>query len=109
MLSRLPFILILLPLLFQLILGTKAIYKSTSLKFSTISWISFIAQLVFSFLAIYIVNYNFSKYFEEHPNVTRCGMPFLGFIMATLFFIVVLIVIIIIQFLIKKWRDKQLR
>ncbi|MBS7253373.1 hypothetical protein [Flavobacterium branchiicola] len=109
MLSRLPFILILLPLLFQLIIGTKAIFRSNSLKFGTISGISFISQLVFSFVAVYIVNYNFSKYFEEHPNATKCGMPFLGFIMATLFFIVVLIVVIIIQFLIKKWSDKKLR
>lgn len=109
MLNILPTLLIILPVLSQLIFGAISIYKPTSLKFSTISWLNFIIQLTFSFVAIYIVNYNFSKYFEEHPNVTKCGMPFLSFIMATMFFIVVLIVIIIIQFLTKKWRDKQLR
>lgn len=102
MLELLPFILLLLPILFQLILGTKTIYKPASIKFSSASWISFISYILFAFISYYIVNYNFSKRYEQYPNPIRCGMPLLGIVMASFFLLFILILIIVIQFLIKR-------
>jgi hypothetical protein len=102
-------ILVILPILFQLIVGSKTIFfkNSTKLKFGKISLISFISQIIFSIAAIYIANYNLSKYFDEHPNSTRCGMPFFGVLMSIIFFIIVLCIIILLQFFIKILKERK--
>ncbi|RYJ36536.1 hypothetical protein NU08_4467 [Flavobacterium anhuiense] len=107
MLEILPLILLALPVLFQLILGTKTIYKPASLKFSSASWISFVSFILFSFIAYYIVDYNFSKQYEQYPNPIRCGMPLLGIVMASLFLLFILILIIVSQFLIKRRKESR--
>ncbi|KFF11722.1 hypothetical protein [Flavobacterium hydatis] len=111
MLNIAPLILIILPVLFQLIVGTKVIFdkKPTKLKFGRISLMSFIFQMIFSVAAIFIANYNLSKYFDQHPNTTRCGMPFLGVIFGVALLFIVLCFIIFLQFLIKKWRERKVK
>ncbi|MBF4519301.1 hypothetical protein IRZ71_23385 [Flavobacterium sp. ANB] len=106
MLGILYLIVIILPILFQFVYGRKAIYKTTSMKFGTISLISFAAQIIFSIIYFYIANYNFSKHFEEHPNETKCGMPLLAALVSLAFLIVVLIVLIIIQYFVNRYRKK---
>lgn len=109
MLNIAPLILIILPVLFQLIVGSKIIFdkKTTKLNFRKISSISFISQIIFSIAAVFIANYNLSKYFDQHPNTTRCGMPFLGVIFGVVLLFIVLCFIIFLQFLIKKWRERK--
>lgn len=107
MLDVIPLLLLVLPILFQLLFGTKTIYKTDSLKFSRISWISFIAYILFSFIAFYITEYNFSKKYEQYPNPVRCGMPLLGVALACFYLLFVLILIFLIQFFIKRWKDKK--
>lgn len=107
MLDVIPLLLLVLPILFQSILGTKTIYKPAFLKFSRISWISFIAYILFSFIAFYITEYNFSKKYEQYPNPARCGMPLLGIVLACFYLLFVLILIFLIQFFIKRWKDKK--
>ncbi len=108
MLNVLPLLLIILPVLSQLRLGTFSIYKPSSLKFSRISWINFILQIILSFVAFNIADYNFSKQYEQYPNPMRCGMPLVGMAVACFFLLFVLILIIVIQFLIKRWRVKEI-
>ncbi|MCP2025720.1 hypothetical protein L1276_000860 [Flavobacterium sp. HSC-32F16] len=105
MLSLLPLLLITLPVLSQLILGSFSVYKPTSLKFSPISWINFVLQIILSFAAFNIADYNLTKQYE--PNPVRCGMPLVGIAAACFLFLFILILIIIIQFLIKRWRAKK--
>jgi len=105
MLNILPLLLIIFPVLSQLLLGSYSIYKSSSLKFSPISWINFLLQIIFSFVAFNIADYNLAKQYE--PNPVRCGMPLVGMAVACFFFIFILIIIIVIQFLIKRWRAKR--
>ncbi|ABQ06526.1 hypothetical protein [Flavobacterium johnsoniae] len=105
MLNILPLLLIIFPVLSQLILGSYSIYKSSSLKFSPVSWINFLLQIIFSFAAFNIADYNLTKQYE--PNPVRCGMPLVGMAVACFFFIFILIIIIVIQFLIKRWRVKR--
>ncbi|MFH6994031.1 hypothetical protein [Flavobacterium sp. FlaQc-48] len=101
-----PLILIIIPLLFQIIIGRKAIGETISLKFGMVCLISLIAQIVLSILSFYIVSYNFNKYFEQNPDSSRCGIPLLGFIMLSFLFIVILIIVIIIQYFIKRSYEK---
>ncbi|MNK80853.1 hypothetical protein D3C87_1005840 [compost metagenome] len=105
MLNILPLLLIILPVLSQLILGTFSIYKPDLLKFSRISWINFVLQIVLSFVAFNIADYNLTKLYE--PNPVRCGMPLIGIAMACFSFFFILIIVIIIQFLIKRWRENR--
>lgn len=107
MLEISPLLLLTLPLLFQLIMGTKTIYKPAFLKFSAASWISFTSYILFAFIAYYIVDYNFSKQYEQYPNPIRCGMPLLGIVMASFFLFFILILIVAIQFLIKRRKSKR--
>lgn len=109
MLTILPLLLIILPVLSQLIWGTFYIYRSASFKFSKISWINFILQIALSLVAFNIADYNFSKQYEQYPNPMRCGMPLAGMAVACFFSLFVLILILVIQFLIKRWRAKRNR
>ncbi|RXM42553.1 hypothetical protein BOW57_16095 [Flavobacterium sp. YO64] len=105
MLNILPLLLIIFPVLSQLILGTFSIYKPVSLKFKIVSWINFILQIVFSFTAFNIADYNLRKQYEPYP--VRCGMPLVGIAAACFFLLFILILIIVIQFVVKRWRTKR--
>lgn len=100
-----PFILIILPLLFQLIFGRKAIAESISLKFGTISLISFFLQITLSIAACFIASYNFTESLEGRPY--RCGMGILGIIAFVFSFTIILLIVIIAQYFIKRSYDKN--
>lgn len=106
MLGTTPLILIILPLLFQIIIGRKAIGESISLKFGTVCFISFSAQLVLSIIAFYVASYNSNQYFEQHPDSFRCGMGTLGLVMLSLLLAIILIIVITIQYSIKRSYEK---
>lgn len=99
-----PFILIILPLLFQIIFGRKAIGETIPLKFGTISFISLILQIVLSIIAYFIASYNFTESLEGRPY--RCGIGILGIIAFSLLFTVMLIIVIIAQYFIKRSYEK---
>ena len=99
-----PFILIILPLLFQLIYGRKAIGETISLQFGMVCLISFILQIILSIVSFYIASYNFAESMKETPY--RCGMGLLGIITLEFLLIIILIVIMIIQHFIKRSYEK---
>ncbi|MBF4491460.1 hypothetical protein IRZ83_02775 [Flavobacterium sp. JLP] len=107
MFGIIPLILLILPLLFQLIFGNKAIRDKFSITFSNVSFISIISQVVLSIASYKIAIYNFDQYFEQHPNQTKCGMGFLGLIGFAGFLTTLLILAIIIQYFINRYRKNS--
>ncbi|WP_269240294.1 hypothetical protein [Flavobacterium limnophilum] len=89
-------ILIILPLLFQIIFGRKAIGGDIKLSFGTICLISFFGQILFTILAFNLIVY----YLEKNNNA--CGMPLVGLVMFSLLFTLILSITIFIQYRIKK-------
>ncbi len=100
MLGTITLILILFPLIFQIIFGRKTIFENIKLKFGTICIISFLLQLMFSFICFKIILYKLNKSIESHELV--CGMPLVGLFIITLFFTLLLIITMIIQYFIKR-------
>ena len=90
-------ILIILPLLFQIIFGRKAIGGDIKWSFGTICLLSFFGQILFTILAFYIIAYYLQK------NNNACGMPLVGLVMFSLLFTVILLITIFIQYRIKKY------
>lgn len=109
MLGIVSLILIFSPFLFQLLYGTKAIFKTTSLAFNKISLISITFQIVFSLLIFGVSYYNFSKYFDEHPDKTRCLTPIAGLIFVLVFFSIALLITIAIQYIVKEGKGNKVR
>jgi len=99
-----PFILILLPLFFQLIFGRKAIAESISFKFETISLISLILQFVLTILSYSVASYNFTESLQGQPY--RCGMGMIGIFFFSFLFTLILIIVIIVQYFIKRSYEK---
>lgn len=97
--SGIPLILIILPLLFQIIVGRKAIGETISLKFGSVCFMSFILQIIFSSISFYVASYNMQA--PDGQNY-RCGMWMVGFIGLVLIASFLLIVTMIIQYFIKK-------
>ncbi|MBW4358880.1 hypothetical protein [Flavobacterium taihuense] len=89
-------ILIILPLLFQIIFGRKAIGGDIKLRFDTICLISFFSQIIFTILEFNIIVY----YLEKNNNA--CGMPLVGLINISLLFTLILFITMFIQYRIKK-------
>lgn len=106
MLGILSLILMLFPLLFQFIHGTKAIRKTTPMTFRKVSLTSFLLQILFSSAIFGIAYYNFSKYFDEHPDKARCLTPIAGLIFLLLFLTILLLVTIAVQYFIKAGERK---
>lgn len=94
-----PFLLLILPLIFQIIFGRKSIAKTIKLNFFRVSLISFITQFIFSYLAFQIVSHNLRV---NSNGQIHCGMPLLGLLTVEFFFIILLLVTILVQFLIKR-------
>ena len=109
MLGILSLILMLFPLLFQFIYGTKAIRKTTSITFRKVSWTSFILQILFSIAIFGVAYYNFTKYFDEHPNKARCLTPIAGLIFLLVFLIILLFVTIAAQYFIKTGKENKVK
>jgi uncharacterized membrane protein len=99
-----PFILILLPLFFQLIFGRKAIAESISFKFGTISLISLLLQFVLTILAHSVALHNFKESLQGQTY--RCGMGMIGIIFFSILFTLILIIAIIVQYFIKRSYEK---
>lgn len=104
MLGILSLILVILPLIFQIVFGRKAIGESIKLKFGRVCIISLILQLIFALISFKIILYNLNKRIESHEFA--CGMPLVGLFVITLFFSFFLIITIIIQYFIKKSYEK---
>ena len=104
MLGILPLIFIILPLIFQIIFGRKAIGEDIKIKFGTICIMSFILQIILSIASFTIISYNINKRIESHEFA--CGMPIVGLFVLTLFFTLILIITMIIQYFIKKSYEK---
>jgi heme/copper-type cytochrome/quinol oxidase subunit 2 len=95
-----PFLLLLLPLLFQIIFGMNCFADRIRLTFFKVSMISLFFQFVFSYLAFKIV----SDSLRSHGNgEIRCGMPLVAVWTVAIFLIIILMIIILIQVLIKKY------
>jgi hypothetical protein len=89
-------ILIIIPLLFQIIFGRKAIGGDIKLSFGTICLISFFGQILLTILAFNIIVY----YLEKNNNA--CGMPLVGLVMFSLLFTIILFITMFIQERIRK-------
>jgi hypothetical protein len=89
-------ILIIIPLLFQIIFGRKAIGGDIKLSFGTICFISFLSQILFTIFAFNIIVY----YLEKNHNA--CGMALVGLIMFSLLFTLILFITMLIQERIRK-------
>lgn len=94
--KKMHIILIILPLLFQIIFGRKAIGGDIKLSFGAVCLISFVGQILFTILAFNIIVY----YLEKNNNA--CGMPLVGLIMFSLLFSLILFITMIVQDRIKK-------
>lgn len=99
-----PFILLVIPFLIQIIWGTKAILKTTDLKFSHISIVAIVLQIPLSVLSVYIASENINAN-SEYQN--RCGLVMLGIVAFNFLFAILLLVTILVQFLIKRYREKK--
>ncbi|MHC0444833.1 hypothetical protein ACWA1F_05455 [Flavobacterium sp. 3-218] len=100
-----PFVLLLIPLLIQIIWGTKAINKTTNLKFVPISITTVLLQIPLSFLSVYIASENLNANPEFQ---TRCGLIMLPIVSANFLAGLLLLLTIVVQFFIKRFRDKKL-
>ncbi|HSD08875.1 hypothetical protein, partial [Flavobacterium sp.] len=65
-------LLIILPTIFQLIYGRKAISESINLSFGTVCLISFVAQFILTFLGFFITSISLSN------RGFKCGTPAVG-------------------------------
>ena len=99
-----PFILLVIPFLIQIIWGTKAVLKTTDLKFSHISIVTVILQIPLSVLSVYIASENINAN-SEYQN--RCGLVMLGIVAFNFLFAVLLLVTILVQFIVKRYRAKK--
>lgn len=95
-------ILIILPLLFQIIFGRKAIGETISFSFTEVCFISFVLQIIFAILSFKIASYDFT----DNHGQSRCGMWIMGLLGLVFISIILLIVIIIIQYFIKRSYEK---
>ena len=96
-----PFILIFLPIIFQIIYGRKSIGEDIKLKLSQVCIISFLAQIILSIIAYQIASYNFYK--NLNGDKYHCGMGLLGIIGLDLIVTIFLLIVMIVQFFI--WRS----
>lgn len=96
-----PLILIALPFIFQIIIGSINLERN----FKTICLISLISQLLISFISFAIVSYNFEQSMQGEKF--RCGPGILGFFTLIILFSILLLLTITIQFFIKKYKVKN--
>ena len=105
MLGITPLILIILPWLFQIIFGRKAIGEDIKLKFGTICLISFLSQIILSIISFSVASYNFDKIHEGSEY--KCGMGILGIIVLSFLFTIVLFITMVIQYFIKRSYERE--
>lgn len=99
-----PLLLLVLPMIFQIIFGRNFQYETIKLSFFKVSVISFLLQILVSYLAFQIVSHNLGS---NANGEIHCGMPLLGLIFLELIFIIILVVTIIIQYFMKRWYHRN--
>ena len=104
MLQFIGLILIAAPLIFQIVMGRKAIGEDIRMKFGQVCLLSFALQVVLSIAGFFIFYSGFVQDVED--NEFRCGMPLVGLIFLILIFSFLLFLVMIIQFFIKRRYDK---
>lgn len=87
--------LIIAPLLFQVIVGRKAVEKRIKLNFWVICLISLTLQIACSIGAFLMAADDFQKGLER--NGPRCAMGLVGIIVITLFITLLLLIVMIAQ------------
>lgn len=98
------FLLLVLPLIFQIIFGRNFKYETIKLSFFKVSVISFLSQILLSCLAFQIVSHNLRM---NSNGQIRCGMPLLGLIFFELIFILILVITIGIQYFMKRYYNRN--
>lgn len=99
-----PFLLLVLPLIFQIIFGRNFRYETIKLSFFKVSVISFLSQILLSYLAFQILSHNLRI---NSNGQIRCGMPLLGLILLEFIFILILVITIVIQYFIKRYYNRN--
>lgn len=99
-----PFLLLVLPLIFQIIFGRKFRYETIKLSFFKVSIISFLSQILLSCLAFQILSHNLRS---NSNGQIHCGMPLLGLILVEFIFIIILIVTIVAQYFIRRHYNRN--
>lgn len=94
-------LIILLPLISQIILGTKSINKRIKLNFDLICIINMFVEIVFIFIAMKIVTFD-----AINQNV-RCGMPQMAIVFFGIIVFIALLITIAIQLIIRKVRNRK--
>ena len=102
MIRLIMIILLVLPLLFQLIFGIKAMNRSISFSFWTVSLISFIGQLFSAIANLFLMSE-----LINHAN-SRDGLPLIGVLAVEAFVGFVLLLTILVQQYIQYRRNKLL-
>lgn len=67
-------VLVVLPAIFQIWYGRKAVYGTTRMHFGLVCFVSLIAQVVFTFFGFRLTLYSLSA------RGFQCGMPAVGFL-----------------------------
>ena len=95
-------LLIILPLISQIILGTKSIYKTIKLNFDLICIINMFVEILFIFISMKIVTFD-----AINQNV-RCGMPQMAIVFFGIVIFIALFITIAIQLIIRKVKKRKL-
>ena len=95
MLIVLLFILLLLPLTFQIIYGIKIIKGSSKMKLAIVSLSSFLGQLLVTLLTYYLMAYIIER------SESRDGLPMVGVVLINIVLGIVLLLVILVQFIVR--------
>lgn len=99
-----PFLLLVLPLIFQIIFGRNFKPETIKLSFFEVSIISFLSQILLSYLAFQILSHNLRS---NSSGQIHCGMPLMGLIFLEFIFIIILVLTIVIQYFIKRYYNRN--
>ena len=97
-------LILLLPAIFQLIYGNKAIYNHTKPKFKLVCVISIMSQIVIAYLGSIAMDKQL-----QTPNMSGyCGMPIFAYVALNLLLLLIILIIMGIQLYIKVARKNKL-
>ncbi|MGC4041061.1 MAG: hypothetical protein QM710_09840 [Flavobacterium sp.] len=105
MLGLIALLLLVLPFILQIILGTHSIDGMAKIRFRYICLITVALQILFSYIEFSIFDHNFKKSTEDREIV--CGMPYVGIILLILLVAALLTLTIIIQSIVKLIQRKN--
>ena len=96
------FLIILLPLISQIILGTMSIYKSIKWNFDLICIINILLEILCIFIAVKFVTAD-----AINQNV-RCGMPQMAIVFFGIIIVIALLIVTAIQLIVRKFIKRNL-